>query len=1190
MYLKSLELQGFKSFADRTVVQFDHDITAIVGPNGCGKSNISDAIRWVMGEMSVKELRGTKMEDVIFGGTQTRSALGFAEATLTLDNSDGAFRIDTPEVSVTRRYYRSGESEYYINRSSARLRDINELFMDTGLGKDGYSNIGQGKISEIVALKSTDRREVFEEAAGISKYRHRKEETERRLANTQENLLRIGDKISELELQVGPLREQAETAKQYLEYRGELRSYEVTVWLDTLGKLVATAKKTEEDYTSAAFILEQQHDELNRLYAQSEQYSLQLNQMTLQTEEKREVLSQDEEEIRRTESEIAVAEGDIRNREENLQRLQEEIAEQDKRSGGLQEQIAEQLARIEEIRAQIETLRAGLEHAAAESGETDRSAEALRSRETQLRARSALLLSSVSAKKAEIASIRTASGEALEREKALEADKASAETRLNEAQTQSHDCTRRLNTAKENAEAAENRIEGYLLRQKTRAERRETLQKSYVELDVRENTLKSKLHMYREMQREYEGFGKSVKVVMQETKRGSLKGVHCPVSELLRTDDRYTVAIETALGGRMQDIVVEDRNTSKAVLNMLKVSNAGRVTCWPLDSVKPRELREKNVEKARGFVGVAVDLVQYDKKYDALIRYLLGDIVIAENLDSASAMAKQFGSRFMIVSLDGQVMNKGGSMTGGSVVKTTGMLSRANAIARMEQELKELETEKTALSQELTEAVRAAEETAYQLETARGELRTAEDDILHLEGESKQFDVLIGALREQIDGFDAELLSIRDKTGAVEGRIRTLEGEIENEQQQADATDAQIAALGAEHEELDEKSAALNAKITDLKMQVAAGDAERETALQNVAALQALAEQLQGDHTQKDALVAQYSAEIAALRKKIAELTEKAETAKTALSDKREAYQAFLAERNAVEQQRTKAEREAQEKNKDILQMEREVARLEQKKLSASMEEKQIIDRLWDTYELTRATAQDVCIEIESLAAANRRIAELRRKISAFGTPNLGAIDEFARVNERYEYLSTQRDDVLHSKNELEEIVRTITTEMKEIFVREFTRIDECFRETFLEMFGGGRASLELEDPEDPLGCGIEIRVQPPGKQLKTITLLSGGEQAFVAIALYFAILKVRPSSFCLLDEIDAALDERNITLFTRYLRGLADKTQFIIITHRRGTMEVSDALYGVTMQEKGVSTILHLDLEQVEQQLGITE
>ena len=1188
MYLKSLEVQGFKSFADRTLIRFDDDITAIVGPNGSGKSNISDAIRWVMGEMRTKELRGSKMEDVIFGGTQARPALGFAEATLTLDNSDGAFNIDAPEVAITRRYYRSGESEYYINRQSARLKDINELLMDTGLGREGYSNIGQGRIDEIVSLKSTDRREIFEEAAGISKYRHRKEETERRLANTEDNLLRIGDKISELELQVEPLRKQALQAKKYLVYRDELKGLEVTVWLDSLEKLAKTAKKAEEDYTTAAFVLEQQHDELNRLYAAAEQSQLLLNQMSLQTDEKRDRISVEENELQQIETRISVDQTNLQNCRDNLERLRGEVADQAKQTSGVQEKIEAHKTRIEEIRGELDTLQEQLLQATAEYERAAGAEDELRQKSAHDSAQAALLLTQISAKKAEIASASASMSEVLSRKSSLSQEAEEISGRLAEAEEKAAQSEALLNKAKEDAATEENTIRGYALRENARKEKRERLQTQTDELEIEEKTVRSRITMLQEMRRDYEGFSKAVKIVMTAAASGQLSGVCGPVSELIRTKNDYSLAIETALGSAMQDIVVETRGDAKAGIRFLHRCNGGRATFAPVEAMVPRSIRENGLTSEPGFVGIAADLVDYDKKYENVMRNLLGAVAVAEDLDAAAEIGRRYQSRFRIVTLDGQVVNSGGSMTGGSASKSAGILSRANELTALEDKLKSISERLQTSREELTEAIRVCDEAAYQTQEAQTQLRKAQDDVLRLEGEKRQYEILLDGLREALGARQREIAEIDGRNSGEMSRINTLNAEIEALTSEHAALEQQIAAYEAQSGASDGARKALTEKITSLKMDVAAKDAEREAALSGMEQLRVITEQLRGDQAVKDARIAEYEAESKRLEEDLTEAEALRNAQQAKIEEKKQELQQFLAERNAVEEKRTKADRDAQEKNKEILNMERETARLEQKKTTSAMEEKQILDRLWENYELTRTTAQEVAVPIESLTAANRRISELRRGISALGTPNLGAIEEYERVNERYTYLTGQRDDVLHAKRDLEQIVRDITDQMKELFMTEFTKISKCFTETFEEMFGGGKASLELEDPENPLSCGIEIRVQPPGKQLKTITLLSGGEKAFVAIALYFAILQVRPASFCLLDEIDAALDDNNVARFNKRLRNFTDKTQFIVITHRRGTMEAADSLYGVTMQEKGVSRILHVDLKQIEQQMQI--
>ncbi len=1190
MYLKSLEIQGFKSFADKTVLRFDSDITAIVGPNGSGKSNISDAISWVMGEMSSKALRGAKMEDVIFGGTQKRSQVGFAEASLILDNQDGSLPVDTPEVMVTRRYYRSGESEYYINRQSARLRDINEMFMDTGLGKEGYSNIGQGRIDEILAVKSTDRREIFEEAAGISKYRHRKEETERRLASTEENLLRINDKISELELQVEPLRIQAEKARKYLTLREKLKGLEIALWLQNLERLAAAAQKAEADYASAAQELEQQHADLNALYHRSDRLALELNQKNLQLEQRREEIAGKEAALHQQESDMAVLQGNLDNSRQNVLRVRQELEEQETRSGGVAQQVQSQEARIAEIGAALEGLQAELQQAQQAAADLLATADEAERTVLGLRARQSLAQQELSEKRADIASLRASMEQGSQRRAVVEADLEAALHREAELKEQAEACETAVQAAREEAERCRNADAGYALRVKSRAERRDSVQKSLDALRIQRETNRSRSRMLQEMQRDYEGFSKAVRLVMQEAKGGRLGQIDGPVSALIRTRDDFTVAIETALGAAMQNIVVGSEADGKAAIRFLKRCDGGRATFLPKSTIQGRALQERGLEQCPGFVGVAADLVEYDPAYTGVIGNLLGRIVLVENLDHAVEMARRFQNRFKIVTLDGQVMNPGGSMTGGSASKSAGILSRANELKRLEQAAKELDAKCRTMEGDLAEAARAAAQAEFERSALQGQLREAEDAVLRAEGEQRQAQALLGALGETVGSYRRELESLSQRAAAEQTRLDAWEAAAAAAEQELAQLEQALEQQTQGQSALSRQAAEKQEAITALRLEVAAREAEAASARENAQRLRALAQAMEGDRSQKEQLIAQYQAEAAELEKAISAAAEKRQVLERAVTESRRVLQQELMDRAETEAQRNKTDKDAQEKNKQILDMEREAARLEQKKAAAAMEEQQILDKLWETYELTPSTAVPQKAEIESAAAASKEITDLKRKISALGSPNLGAIEEFDRVNERYTYLTGQRDDVLHAKKELENIIKTITQEMTEIFLREFGRINTYFGETFQEMFGGGKGELALEDPAEPLSCGIEIRVQPPGKQLKTITLLSGGEKAFVAIALYFAILKVRPTPFCLLDEIDAALDDRNVERFASYLRNFSSKTQFLIITHRRGTMEAADVLYGVTMQEQGVSKILHLDLNQMQAELGITD
>ena len=1190
MYLKSLEVQGFKSFPDKTLIRFGDDITAIVGPNGSGKSNISDAILWVMGEQSTKTLRGAKMEDVIFGGTQKRAAVGFAEATLTLDNADRALKYDADEVMVTRRYYRSGDSEYYINRQSARLRDIHEMFMDTGLGREGYSNIGQGRIDEILSLKSADRREIFEEAAGISKYRHRKEETERKLAHTEDNLLRIGDKVSELELQLEPLKKQSEKAKSYLELKDELQGVEVAVWLDTLDRLSEAAKKAEEDYASASFVLQQAQEELEKLYSSSEQMGDALRQKDAHLEDVRVQVSLLEATHQQLDGQMAVLQGNIQNSQSNIQRIEEELQGQEDRSGGISAQLEQTQQRITEISGQLEEKGQAISKLQQDLAAMTANAQGITKQFLELRAKESTLTADIAGREADLQGLDVSLQENAQRMEQLKGDLDAGTARLEEAKQAQAVCLGELRKAQEDVTAANNTISGYTLRQETRAKKRDDLAGNLRDLQTKLDGVQAKVRVFRAMERDFESYQKSVRLVMQEAQRGGLRNIHGPISRLIRTGDDYTVALEIALGGAMQQIVVDNEQDGKAAIAYLNRTGGGRATFLPVSVIRGKELKESGLERCRGFVGIASKLVTCESRYQGIVDNLLGRIVITQNIDTAIAMAKQYQNRFKIVTLDGQVINAGGSMTGGSVNKEAGILSRANELEKLTAQEKELQDKVLTCETDFQEAQRLVGQVEFQMNVAKDQLREAEDQVLRLQGEEKQHEIMVQAIADALSAANKEKEALDSREKSDRERYAAQKAKLQVYNAQLAQTKAEIAALECSQQDASQAMGEITEQMTVLKTEEAALEAEKNTAQNHIADLQTLRSSMEGDREKKLALIASIEDDIRRVNGEIAQLQEKQSSNDGETDRMRKVLETSLADRAQTEADKTRTEREAQEKNKDILTMERACGHLEQKKITTTMEQQQIIDKLWDSYELTPGTATEKRVEIESVAAGNRRISELKRKISSLGTPNLGAIEEYARVNERYSYLSAQRDDVLTSKRELETIIREITQEMTTIFVAEFQKINYHFGVVFEEMFGGGKGQLILEDPEEPLTCGIEIRVQPPGKQLKTITLLSGGEKAFVATALYFAILKVRPTPFCLLDEIDAALDDVNVERFATYLHNLSKNTQFIVITHRRGTMEASDVLYGVTMQEQGVSKLLRLDLNQMGEQLGIAE
>lgn len=1000
MYLKALEIQGFKSFADKTRLTFEKNITAIVGPNGSGKSNISDAVMWVMGEQRTKSLRGSKMEDVIFGGTAKRSPLGFAQVSLILDNSARIFDIDSSEVTLTRRYYRSGESEYFINRESVRLKDINNLLMDTGLGRDGYSIIGQGRIAEIVSNKSTDRREVFEEAAGISRYRYRKEEAERKLDKTEENLLRINDKIDELEMQVGPLREQSRVAKRYLALRDELKILEVSAWMETLDRLHAQADAVNQEYAQAKANLERAKGELESLYASSGSITERMHRKDVEIEQARERLSAAEAKASECESAAAVLRANAESSRRSMERMQSDIAEQESRAAEIRARMDEGARRIAEIKARLETLYAE-------------------------------------------------------------------------------------NTKNGNV------LDGCRMKIKSREDALAAVSEKATKLAVDARSMDSRINMLTEMEKDFDGFSRAVKTVMRESARGSIRGVHGPVANLVKADDECALAIETALGAAAQNIVIDTQNDGRSAIEMLKRMDAGRATFLPIDTIRGSVMTDAPVRDP-GFVGVAFDLVKFDESYRQIFANLLGRTVVAETLADAVRISKANGNRLRIVTLDGQLINAGGSMTGGSSAKGSGILSRANELETLKKKRVKLAEGEKSCAAELERAKTNLASVRYQYDMALEEQSSLRSDISSLEAENRATAASGEQLRLLLDGISGDSETRKNAVSAAERQIESF-----------------------------------NARIAEK-------ETERGT----------------------------FAAEIKSIKDEISRI---------GLS------------KLELEGKRTKAEKDAQQRNAEINELERLTARIEQKKLASDMEEKQIMDKLWDNYELGHTAANAIRQPVQNIQKANRAIAELRKEISSLGTPNIGAIDEYERVNSRYEFLAGQRDDVEKAKTELVDIIRDITAEMKTVFVERFNEIDESFRQTFLELFGGGKAALVLEDEKDVLNCGIDIKVQPPGKAVSTISLLSGGEMAFVAIALYFAILKVRPTPFCVMDEIEAALDEANVERFAAYMRRMSDRTQFLVITHRRGTMEEADMLYGVTMQEKGVSAVIELNLENAQ-------
>ena len=1188
MYLKALEIQGFKSFPDKTVLNFGEDITAIVGPNGSGKSNISDAIRWVMGEQNSRQLRGAKMEDVIFGGTEKRRAMGFAQVTLVIDNTEHIFNRDEAEVAVTRRYYRSGESEYYINRQSVRLKDVNELFMDTGMGREGYSIIGQGKIDEILSVRSDDRREVFEEAAGISKYRHRKEESERKLQRTEENLVRINDKITELELQVEPLRKQAETAKKYLVLRDELRTLEISVWLENLQKLKADRLKLQADFETAQADQKKAQDELDRVYAQAEECSRLLHENDCAAEEKRGRISALESAIGEHESAAAVARTTAQHHAETIERMDREMSESRSRTESLHEQMQVMARRMEEIDASARTLENEIAALCEEMRGSSDAAAAAAAQLEQLRRREAQEVAGAAQAQAELSAITAGSDEIAQRTAELTEELTQSEEKLTQTRREAAQNEKELLSAREEEQAAANIIGGHSLKMEGRQRRAKESIEQKNQLSLQEKTISDRIRLLSEMEKEYEGFSKAVKIVMRAAEARTLSGIHGPVGNLIHTDKDCSVAIEIALGGALQHIVVDTKNDGKNAIGLLKQRDGGRATFLPLDTIRGRSLRENGLENEYGFVGIASELVRCDGRYGSVIENLLGATVVVEDLDCGIQMAKRHDNRFRIVTLDGQVINAGGSMTGGSVSRNAGILSRSGELEQLHKKLKKIQSQLQDATLLAESANRELQKAQYELEVARDQQRQANDRVLTLEGRKNHYDMLIESLEQQQESLRIQKENLQKRSTDDAGRMDTIRRTIADFTARAEETREEIEMLQRRQETARQGLGEMTDRLTEKKAQQAALSAEGESARRSMEDLSRLRESLEGEHTDRESLRAQMEQAMAQARAEEERQQQEARELRSGIEEHRQALQKLSEEKMALETRRSQTDRLSRTCNDTLLNCEREVTRLEGKLNGSALEEKQILDKLWERYELSHSDAQALRVELESVPKATRRIGELNREIKGLGAINIGAIEEFDRVNTRYTYLSDQRNDVEKAKEELLGIIEEITRQMTEIFATQFEILKQSFQETFLELFGGGRATLELEDENDILRCGIEIKAQPPGKQLKTLSLLSGGEKAFVAIALYFAILKVHPTPFCVMDEIEAALDESNVVRYARYMRRIAGKTQFIVITHRRGTMEEADVLYGITMQERGVSTVLTANLNELSKEMKI--
>lgn len=1188
MRLRSLEIQGFKSFPDRTRLTFLDGITAVVGPNGSGKSNIADAVRWVLGEQSTKTLRGGKMEDVIFGGTQTRKAQGYAFVQITIDNTDRDLPFDHDDVSVSRKLYRSGESEYQINHVNVRLKDVYELFMDTGLGRDGYSIIGQGRISEIVSAKSTQRREIFEEAAGISKYRYRKLEAERRLEAAEENLLRLRDILSELESRVEPLRIQSEKAARFLEYAGEKKTLEISLWMLTLDKSKDILREQEDKILLCKTQHEDIQTELDGIETQINALYADMQNLSVAIEERRNTIREIETAASQQVAEIAVMRNDIVHHEASIARVREELNESGISDEALEQKIRTYDEEISHKEAALRELNVQQEQAQKEQKELETQKENSRAQTDALKEKRFALSQNINEIKLSSASSGSLIEESIANLQSLKESAAVKDENICRLVKEKGDCKGLLEEIESSIQSLQNTKKGFQLKLESRGAKAETLANQKRDLEDRMKECIQKAKLLTDMENSMDGFQNSVKYIMAQSARGALQDVYGPVSRLISVDDQNALAIEIALGPALQNIAVKDEAVAKRAIGMLKNARSGRATFLPVSSVKGNRLTDGWLAEAEGFVGIASDLVQYDKRFEGIICQLLGRIAVVQDLDCAVLLAKKANYRFRVVTLDGQVVNAGGSMTGGFTTKSAGILGRGKEIGELNAKAKEYEKQIALLNADIKTAQEELSSVRAAVLGIDGELTTAQEDKIRYTAELKQ---LCNACEEAVRVREQSALEYDRLTARLEElkeRDVSNAGLIEDLNRQLQQVEAELSVLSENQE-------SFSRQTNDLQAQMSARKIQTVTIEQEISALRQMNGQLitqksnQKEHTALlERQIGEFTEQITLITLKInqAENQQKEYTAQ--IEDFNTEIKALAERRNECEAKTTAlraGEKEITARRETVA---KELSRLEEKRETIQAEYDAIIARLWDEYEISRSQAAEFTRPIEDEAAAKRRLGELKSKIKALGNVNVSAVEEYKEVSGRYQFLKTQIEDVENSRAELNRMIQDLTGDMQQIFADNFQKISHHFSRIFTELFDGGKAELALTDPLNILESGIEIYVQPPGKLIKNLAALSGGEQAFVAIAIYFAILKVRPSPFCLLDEIEAALDDVNVTKYAQYLRTMCDKTQFITITHRRGTMEEADVLYGVTMQEEGVSKLLELNVSEIESKLGL--
>lgn len=1188
MILKTLEMQGFKSFPDKTVLSFGKGITAVVGPNGSGKSNISDAVRWVLGETSTKNLRGSKMEDVIFGGTSARKPVGFAQVRLTLDNSDKTLKDKGDTVTVSRCYYRSGESEYKIDGEVVRRRDVHELFMDTGLGADGYSIVGQGKIDSIISAKNEDRRELFEEAAGISRFRHKRTDAQRRLDQAQENLVRLLDILGELESRVGPLKVQSEKAAQFIKLSDEKKTLEIGVWINKIKKFTNELREQEHKIDAANESYTICENELKSIENEIESALEETVKINAKIDEIRNTAAEYDEQALKKDGEASVLEATLSHNEETVGRLKNDIDTVAKGNDAIDAGIAEKQALIEQCAQRAQERRAQLQ---AVTGETQRilsSNEEFSKRSSELNSRLASLTMQLSDYRVKLTQAQSSMEEIESRKDEADAAALELQEEIKAEQENQAQSARALAALNSRIEENTNALNGFNLKLKGKTDKAQQLKTRLDQITSALSEKRSRAKMLSDLEKNMEGYSGAVKAVVRHAQSGALGGIHGVLSQLIQVENEYSTAVEVALGAAMQNIVTSTEADAKRAINYLKANHLGRATFLPISNIKGRTLDEKDLADHLGFVAVASDLVDCDANYKQIISNLLSRVVIADDMDSAIGIAKEYKNRFKIVTLDGQVINPGGSMTGGSRAKGAGILSRANMIEDLLSEAKKLEAEQQKLSAEYKAAFEDANHAAASMQAAQADLMTAKEDLIRAEGEEQR-------IREKLETLGNRLSVLQSEKDNAGARIAQFKKESESAQQGADEVQAKISETESEIARVTGDAQGTQEKREELRKTAEEINLELVTLAKDSQAASLSIEELQSRKSTQTDRVGEIEKEIASIREKsdvlktqIEQIKQQAQALRERSGSSANEIAELIESRNDLDKRSSELRTLERNKSQEREKLSAEIVRLDERKIAMRKEYDELNDMLFEQYELTRREAEALDIQIENMDAAKKRLHEIKVAIKKLGSINVGAIEEYKEVSERYEFLKEQIDDIEKSKSELSKIIEDLTSSMSEKFMTQFNRINEEFKQCFADFFGGGKGEIVLEEPDNCLESPIEIKIQPPGKSVQNINLFSGGEKSLAALALLFSVLRVTPSPFCIYDEVEAALDDVNVERFAKYMRKMTDKTQFISITHRRGTMEEADVLYGVTMQEKGVSKLLELQSAELAAKMGL--